>query len=162
MRTAVILLGALSVIVPLLVAVVLFVFHRSLGVPVAAYIRALATRKADDRTFALEPQGSREAADLARAFNTEPDENASQLADNTALLERLRGVAGGSPARPATSTGPATRWPARPARRAARSPRSPVRSAPWHRAPRRRCAPSPVPARPRRRPAARPTRGAPR
>jgi methyl-accepting chemotaxis protein len=93
-RTAVILLAVLAVLVPLLVAAVLWVFHRALGVPVAAYIRALAGRDAGDRDFALQPQGTREVADLAVAFNAELERNAAQLGDNAVLLERLRGVAG--------------------------------------------------------------------
>jgi methyl-accepting chemotaxis protein len=80
------LLIALAILIPLSMAVVLWIFHSKVGLVVTRYRSALDGRDPDERDFALVPAGTVELRALAEALNSQFRENAEQLGRNEALM----------------------------------------------------------------------------
>jgi methyl-accepting chemotaxis protein len=74
----------LAIIVPLAVGAVGWLFFKLVARPVRAYSQALRERDRSDLTFALDPAGAAEVAELAEAFN-------EQFTANQKVTERLLG-----------------------------------------------------------------------
>jgi methyl-accepting chemotaxis protein len=79
-----IVLIAMAILMPLVVALVGWVFFKQVAVPVRDYSRALRDRDRSDLSFALQPEGVQELTELADAFN-------EQFQANQQVTERLLG-----------------------------------------------------------------------
>jgi methyl-accepting chemotaxis protein len=87
--TAITILMALALIIPLTMGAVLWLFHAKVGVPVGRYTGALNARDADDLDFALTPDGTLELRTLAEVFNAQFRDNQQQLRENQQLMRDL-------------------------------------------------------------------------
>jgi methyl-accepting chemotaxis protein len=79
-----IVLIALAILMPIVVALVGWVFYKQVAVPVRDYSRALRDRDRSDLSFVLDAQGVQELTELADAFN-------EQFQANQQVTERLLG-----------------------------------------------------------------------
>jgi methyl-accepting chemotaxis protein len=79
-----IVLIAMAILMPIVVALVGWVFFKLVAVPVRDYSRALRERDRSDLSFALQPEGVQEMTELADAFN-------EQFQANQQVTERLLG-----------------------------------------------------------------------
>jgi methyl-accepting chemotaxis protein len=88
-QTATMILIVLSVLIPIGMGIVLWVFQSQLSRPVAGYIKALQKSEASDLEFALTPTGTEELHLLAQAFNQQFHLNQQQLRENQQLIEDI-------------------------------------------------------------------------
>ncbi|HEU4655959.1 MAG TPA: methyl-accepting chemotaxis protein [Capillimicrobium sp.] len=89
---------ALAVVIPILLALVGWLFTRQVAAPLAGYVRALRDRDREDLDFALEPAGVAELVELGEAFNEQFEANQQVtkrlLGDLTGVISDVRETAG--------------------------------------------------------------------
>jgi methyl-accepting chemotaxis protein len=84
----------LTILIPLVMAAILLVFHTQVSKVIVAYRRRLEERDAEGGALALEPAGTVELAALAEAFNAQSRDVAVQLQRNAKLVGDLNALVG--------------------------------------------------------------------
>ncbi len=88
-KTATMTLIILSLLIPIGMVTVLWIFQIQLSLPVTEYIKTLHQSETSNLDFALTPQGTHELHILAQAFNQQFHQNQLQLRENQQLIEDI-------------------------------------------------------------------------